>query len=80
MDDVPWNQMTDHIRNKLVPFLRLLKDIDLLQKGEVEITDEQGEVIKYKGCMHRGKAFGEGVATRVESYTVSASLGMEVQL
>ena len=78
LDDVPWNEMSIHVRDKLMPFFRLMKDINLLYQGELEIMDEQGEVLKYKGSVYNGKAFGDGVCTKVEEYTESAALGMEV--
>ena len=53
--------MTSHIRDNLQPFLALLEEMKLLNYGEIDIVDEEGEVWSYKGQLFQGKAYGKGI-------------------
>ena len=61
--DLPWYEVSVHIRDKLKPFLKLVKEMKLLTEGEIVIKNEKGKDLYYKGSLYNGKAFGLGKLT-----------------
>ena len=59
--DLPWYEMSVHIRDKIMPFFKLLREMKLLTKGEYNLTNEQGNKLSYKGELYQGKAHGAGI-------------------
>ena len=47
--DMAWYELSVHIRDKLKPFLRLMKEMMLLTDGEIPMKDSKGVTGTYKG-------------------------------